>query len=141
MAIAGIVLPVHGHALNFAPKSAGDEMPIGFVACHVRASQQVRHAGSDRQSLTRVEQPKIVVFGRSPVADCTEFNEASVCAGFAAWPVVTHRERHDATATFNQDYITQALRMRRTYLAGQVETRVNRISYVAARLAASFLPT
>src|SRR6185295_1094072 len=59
-AIAGIVLSVHGHALNFAAKSAGDEIPIGFVACHVRTSQQVRHAGSDRQSLARVEQPKIV---------------------------------------------------------------------------------
>src|SRR5258706_5276452 len=70
-AIAGIVLPVHGHALNFGPKSAGDEVAIGFLACHVRTSQQVRHAGSDRQSLTRVEQPKIIVFGRSPVADCT----------------------------------------------------------------------
>ena len=114
---------MHGHALNFAAKSAGDEMPIGFVACHVRTSQQVRHAGSDRQSLARVEQPKIVVFGRSPVADCAEFNEASVCAGFAAWPVVTHRERRDATGTFNQNYITQTLRMRRAYLAGQVETR------------------
>jgi hypothetical protein len=125
---------VHGHALNFGAKSAGDEMPIGFVACHVRTSQQVRHAGSDRQSLARVEQPKIIVFGRSPVADCTEFNEASVCAGFATWPVVTHRERRDATGTFNQNYITQTLRMRRAYLAGQVETRVNRFSYVPARL-------
>jgi hypothetical protein len=75
---------VHRHALNFAAKSAGYEMPIGFVACHVRTSQQVRHAGGDRQSLAGVEQPKIVVFGRSPVADCTELNEASVCAGFAA---------------------------------------------------------
>ena len=134
VAIAGIVMPVHGHALNFGAKSAGDEMPIGFVACHVRTSQQVRHAGSDRQSLARVEQPKIIAFGRSPVADCTEFNEASVCAGFAAWPVVTHRERRDATGTFNQNYITQTLRVRRAYLAGQVETRVNRFSYVPARL-------
>ena len=92
----------------------------------------------DRQSLTRVEQPKIVVFGRSPVADCTEFNEASVCAGFAAWPVVTHRERRDATGTFNQNYITQTLRMRRAYLAAQVETRVNRFSYVPARLESFF---
>ena len=96
-AIAGIVRPVHGYALNFGAKSAGDEMPIGFVACHVRTSQQVRHAGGDRQSPARVEQPKIIVFGRSPVADCTEFDEASVCAGFAARPVVTHRERRDAS--------------------------------------------
>src|SRR4030081_1290151 len=79
-AIAGIVLPVHGHTLNFGAKSAGDEMPIGFVTCHVRTSQQFRHAGGDRQSLARVEQPKIIVFGRSPVADCTEFNQASICA-------------------------------------------------------------
>src|SRR6266481_3119282 len=105
-AIAGIGICVHGHALNFAAKSAGDEMAIGFLACHVRTSQQVRHAGSDRQSLARVEQPKIIVFGRSPVADCTEFNEASVCAGFAAWPVVTHREPSNARGTFNQNYIT-----------------------------------
>ena len=125
---------MHGHAQNFAAKFAGDEMPIGFMARHVRTSQQVRHAGSDRQSLARVEQPEIVVFGRSSVANCTEFNEAGVCAGFAAWPVVTHRERHDATGTFNQNYITQTLRMRRAYLAGQVETRVNRFSYVPARL-------
>jgi hypothetical protein len=74
------------------------------------------------------------VFGRSPVADCTEFNEATVCAGFAAWPVVTHRERRDATGTFNQNYIAQTLRMRCAYLAGQVETGVNRFSYVPARL-------
>jgi hypothetical protein len=35
-AIAGIVLPVHGHALNFGAKSAGDKVPIGFLARHVR---------------------------------------------------------------------------------------------------------
>jgi hypothetical protein len=56
-------------------------MPIGFVARHVRASQQVRHAGSC-QSLARVEQPKVVIFGRSSAASCTEFNKAGVCAGF-----------------------------------------------------------
>ena len=137
-AIAGIVRPVHGYALNFGAKSAGDKIPIGFVACHVRTSQQVRHAGSDRQSLACVEQPKIIVFGRSPVADCTEFNEASVCAGFAARPVVTHRERRDATGTFNQNYITQTLRMRRAYLAGQVETRVNRKLWIEAQAARGF---
>src|SRR5206468_8233834 len=101
-AIAGIVIPVHGYTQNLGAKSAGDEMPIGFVACHVRTSQQVRHADSDRQSLARVEQSKIIAFGRSPVVDCTEFDEASVCAGFAAWPVVTDRKRCDATGTVNQ---------------------------------------
>ena len=40
-AIAGIVRPVHGYALNFGAKSAGDEMPIGFVACDVRTSQRL----------------------------------------------------------------------------------------------------
>jgi hypothetical protein len=84
------------------------------------------------KSLTRVEEPKIGVFGRSPVAGCPEFNEASVCSGFAAWPVVTHRECHDATATFNQNDVTQTLCTRRSYLAGQVKTRVNRFSYVSA---------
>jgi len=137
-AIAGIVLPVHVHALNFGAKSAGNEMPIGFVARHVRTGQQSRHADSDRQSLARVEQAKIIVFGRPTVADRTKFNEASVCASFAAWPVVTHRERRDTTGPFNQNCIAQTLRMRRSYLAGQVETGVNRFSDVPARLESFF---
>ena len=134
MAIAGIVLPVHGHALNFGAKSAGDEMPIGFVARHVRTSPQVRHADGDRQSLAGVEQPKIIVFGRPPVADRCEFNEARVGAGLAAWPIVTYRKSSNAAGAFQQNNVTQTLSIRCGDLPGQVETRVNRFSNITGVL-------
>jgi hypothetical protein len=34
-------------------------------------------------------------------------------AGFAAWPVVTHGERHNAAGAFNQDRIAHTLRVSR----------------------------
>src|SRR6516164_2835485 len=97
-AITGIVVLVHAHALDFRTKSARDKMPIGLLARQIRARQQVRHADGDRQSLTRVEQPKIILFGQWPVSRGTEFDEAIAGAGLTARSIVTHREGRNAAA-------------------------------------------
>jgi hypothetical protein len=84
-------------------KSAVDQVPIGFVPCHVRTGQQFRRAGRDGQSPACIEERKVIPFGRGAIADRSELDEAGVGAGFAAWPVVTHPECRNAIGIFNQD--------------------------------------
>ena len=123
---------MHGHALDFGAKSASHKMPIGFMARHIGARQQVRHTDRDGQSLAHVEQSKIILFGRRSVAHRTEFDEAVVGAGFAARPVMTHRERHNAAAAFDESRIANTLRVSGADLLGEVKTGIKRVRNVPA---------
>ena len=76
--------------------------------------------------------PKVILLGRRAVAGRTEFNKASVRAGLAARPIVTHRECRNAIGVFNQNRIADILRVRRADLSGEVETGVKRRGCVPA---------
>ena len=65
-------------------------------------------------------------------ADCPEFDETGVGAGFAARPIVAHRECGDAIGIFDQNRIAQTLRMRFAHLGGQVEAGAKRLGHVPA---------
>ena len=47
-AVSGLVVPVHGDALDFCTKSAIDKVSIGFVPRHICSGQQIRHADRAR---------------------------------------------------------------------------------------------
>ena len=57
-AIAGIVVPMHGDALDFCAKPPSDKMQISLVAGHVRTSQQGRHIYRHRPKPLYRHRPK-----------------------------------------------------------------------------------
>jgi len=54
-AIAGIILAMHGNALELGPEAAIDEAAIGLVPGHVRARQHTAHTDGHGQSAAGVE--------------------------------------------------------------------------------------
>jgi hypothetical protein len=51
--ITGIVIPVHGHALDFRAESARDKSPIGFVPRHIGTRQNAPHSNGPPTPRTR----------------------------------------------------------------------------------------
>src|SRR5580700_3690520 len=95
-AVAGLIRPMHRHALDPGTKPASQHMPVRLLARQIDPRQHVLHADRLRESGATVEQRRETLLAARARPYRTELDKAATLAGLACRPPMADREAGEA---------------------------------------------